>query len=86
MFDRSLLDILCCPETRGKLSMADESTLSSPNSAISAGSVKNVGGERVTEPLTEALVSEDGKRLYPIREDIPVLLTDEAIALSLEEK
>ena len=86
MFDRSLLDILCCPEARGKLSMADESTLSSLNSAISAGSVKNVGGERVTEPLTEALVSEDGKRLYPIREDIPVLLTDEAIALSLEEK
>lgn len=86
MFDKSLLDILCCPETRGKLSMAGETTLSSLNSAISAGSVKNIGGERVTEPLTEALVSEDGKRLYPIREDIPVLLTDEAIPLSLEEK
>ena len=86
MFDRALLDILCCPETRGKLGMADEALLSALNGAISAGSVKNAGGEKVTETLTEALVTEDKKRLYPVREGIPVLLADEAILLSLEEK
>ena len=86
MFDHALLDILCCPETRGKLGMADEALLSTLNSAISAGSVKNVGGEKVTEPLTEALVTTDKKRVYPVREGIPVLLADEAILLSLEEK
>ena len=67
MFDQALLDILCCPETRGKLGMADEALLSTLNSAISAGSVKNVSGEKVTEPLTEALVTTDKKRVYPVR-------------------
>jgi uncharacterized protein YbaR (Trm112 family) len=86
MFDQALLDILCCPETRGKLAMADEALLSMLNRAISAGSVKNVGGEKVAEPLTEALVTADKKRVYPVREGIPVLLADEAILLSLEEK
>ena len=86
MFDQALLDILCCPETRGKLSMVDEGTLSSLNRDISAGTVKNVAGEKVVETMTEALISADGKRLYPIREGIPVLLADEAIMLSLEEK
>jgi uncharacterized protein YbaR (Trm112 family) len=86
MFDQSLLEILCCPETRGKLKMAGEGLLSTLNNAIAAGTVKNVGGEKVAEALAEALVTMDGKRVYPIREGIPVLLADEAILLSLEEK
>ena len=86
MFDQSLLDILCCPETRGKLKVAEESLLSTLNTAIAAGTVKNVGGMAVTEILDEALVTEDGKRVFPIREGIPVLLAGEAILLSLEEK
>ncbi len=83
MFDTSLLNIICCPETRGALKMADSSLVASLNEAISAGTLKNIAGEKVSEVLEEALVTEDGKRAYPIREGIPVLLADEAISLPL---
>ena len=81
MFDSKLLDILCCPETRGKLKLATDECLATVNQSINAGTLKNVAGEKVSEPLTEALVTEDGSRLYVIREGIPVLLSDEAILL-----
>ena len=84
MFDYKLLDILCCPETRGKLKMADETLLSSLNQAVAAGSLKNAAGEKISETLTEVLVNEAGSRAYIVREGIPVLLTDEAILLPLE--
>lgn len=84
MFDYKLLDILCCPETREKLKIADEALLSRLNQAVAAGSLKNAAGEKISETLTEALVNEEGSRAYIVREGIPVLLTDEAILLPLE--
>lgn len=66
--------------------MADDAMLSSVNQAIAKGSVKNASGEKISEVLEEALVVEDGSRLYAIRGGIPVLLSDEAILLPLEEK
>ncbi|MCF0215296.1 MAG: hypothetical protein HUK21_02350 [Fibrobacteraceae bacterium] len=83
MFDTNLLDILCCPETRGSLKMVDAVMLSALNQAIAAGSLTNVAGEKITEPFEEALVTEDGSRIYPIREGIPVLLADEGVLLPL---
>ncbi len=81
MIDSKFLDILCCPETRGALKPANSELLATLNSAIEAGTLKNVAGEKITEKLTEVLVSEDGSRAYIVREDIPVLLADEAIML-----
>jgi len=81
MIDSTLLAILCCPETRQSLTAASADVVSRLNGSIAAGSVKNVGGEAVTEAAEEYLVTEDGTRAYAVRAGIPVLLADEAILL-----
>jgi uncharacterized protein YbaR (Trm112 family) len=85
MLDSKLLSILCCPETRQPLSLAGEECIALLNNAINAGTLKNVAGEAVTETISEALVTPDGSRVYPVREGIPVLLADEAVLLPLEK-
>ena len=77
--DPVLLEILACPETHQPLAEAGSDVLESVNQRISAGGAKNKGGGEVSEPLTEGLVREDGKVVYPIRDGIPVLLVDEGI-------
>ncbi|MCP4002436.1 MAG: hypothetical protein GY727_16160 [Gammaproteobacteria bacterium] len=77
--DNRLLDILCCPITRRPLVRMDETLLAEINTAIVAGKVRNHGGESLTEILTGGLVSQDGDLVYPVRDDIPVLLEEECI-------
>lgn len=74
-----LLDILVCPETKQPLRLADEEFIARLNSAISAGSVENRAGVAVRAPLEAGLLRQDGELLYPIRDDIPIMLLDEAI-------
>lgn len=81
MLDPELLEILVCPETRAPVRLADEALLARVNRAISGGTLVNRNGDAVTEPLDAALVREDGAVLYAVREDIPVMLVDEAIPL-----
>lgn len=79
MVDKELLDILCCPETKQDLTLADQKTIDLINKQIQTGTVKNRGGEAVKEAIDAGLVRKDRKFLYPIREDIPIMLIDEAI-------
>lgn len=81
MVDQELLDLLVCPETKQPVRPADAAVLARLNDAISAGAVKNRGGEAVSEAVPEGLVREDGRVLYPVRDDIPIMLIDEAIPL-----
>lgn len=81
VIDPELLSILACPETRESLRLASAEELAAANARIAQGGLENHGGERVTEALTAGLMRADGKRLYPIREGIPVLLVDEGIDL-----
>jgi len=82
MVDQQLLDILVCPETKQPVRIADAGLLAQLNAAIAEGSVSNRGGTKVTTAVSEGLVREDGDCLYPIRDDIPIMLIDEAIPLS----
>lgn len=81
MISKELLDLLVCPESRMPLKLADEELLARLNQAIAAGKVKNRSGQQVTESLAGALVRQDGNVLYPIIDDIPIMLVDEAIPL-----
>lgn len=81
MIDADLLKILACPETKQSLRLADEATLAKINHAVSSGSLYNKGRQKVEKALEAALVREDGKCCYPVREDIPVMLIEEAIEL-----
>lgn len=77
--DKKLLTILHCPITHKGLSVANTATLRSVNAAIADGSVCNQEGLTLQEPLAEALLSDDGKVLYPVADGIPVLLAGESI-------
>jgi uncharacterized protein YbaR (Trm112 family) len=82
MLDPALLAILCCPETRQDLAEAAPAQVAALNSAIAAGTVRNQGGEPVSVPLDGLLVRSDGLVGYPVRNDIPVLVVEEALFLA----
>lgn len=79
--DKDLLAILCCPDTKQDVSLADEALIAKLNEAVSRGQLKNKASKPVTEPLDGGLIRGDRKMLYPIREDIPVMLIEEGIPL-----
>lgn len=79
--DKDLLAILICPESHQPLAEASSELLTRVNERIRKGGAKNVGGADVKDPLEAALVRADGKRVYPIRDGIPLLLVDEGLAL-----
>lgn len=81
MVHPDLLDILVCPETHARLQPAESDLLDRINAAIAAGTLLSQGGQKIRSPLEGGLVREDGLLLYPVRDEIPVMLLDEAIPL-----
>ncbi len=79
---KDLLDILACPETKQPLTLAEPPLVARLNARIQQGQLTNRRGLTVAEPLDGGLVRQDGQYLYPIREDIPIMLIDEAIPLA----
>jgi uncharacterized protein YbaR (Trm112 family) len=71
-----LLEILCCPVSKTPLVRLTADRLNKLNAAIAEGAVQYVHGEGVTEPLREALITEDGRVIYPVVDDIPQLLEE----------
>ena len=81
--DPRLLEILVCPENHMPVSPAPEALIEKLNQQISGGTLKCRDGKPVSEKLDGGLLRQDGKVLYPVREDIPVMLIEEAIVISL---
>jgi uncharacterized protein YbaR (Trm112 family) len=81
MLDAELIELLVCPETKQPLRPLDPDALARLNEAIAEGRVQNRGGSLLSAPLRAGLVREDGRLLYPVREDIPIMLLDESIEM-----
>lgn len=75
-FNEELLEVVCCPLTQQKLAWLLKDAIEELNSRISAGKVVNKKGEVLKEELEAALVSEDGKIIYPVKNGIPMLLVE----------
>jgi uncharacterized protein len=81
MISKDLLDILCCPENKEPLVVADQTLVDTINARIADKKVKNRAGQSVSEKIDSGLIRKDRKYLYPIREEIPIMLIDEALPM-----
>jgi uncharacterized protein len=81
MVDKELLEILVCPDDLTPVRVAAAHELAALNERIRGGDVKTRGGQPVTSEVKEGLIRADGKYLYVVDNDIPVMLIDEAIPL-----
>ena len=78
----SFLKLILCPKSRQKLNRVSQKVLASINEAIAKGSLENVKGVSVTDPIDDALVTADGALAYPVRHGIPHLIIEEGIDLT----
>ena len=79
--DKRLLTILRCPVSHKGLAVLKKDKLARINAAIEAGELVNHEGVKIAAQLAEALVTDDGKRVYPVDDGIPVLLENESISM-----
>ncbi|MED5278243.1 MAG: Trm112 family protein [Verrucomicrobiota bacterium] len=79
--DDKLFEIICCPETHQPLRRADVELVTNLNQRIEAGTLFDRVEEKVGQRIDGGLLREDGKILYPIRQNIPTLLIEQGIPL-----
>ena len=81
-FDRKLLDIICCPATHAPLKLMPDATLHMLNTRIEAGRLIQRDDALVTDKLEQALITEDDRLAYPVRDGIPILLEEQGILIA----
>jgi uncharacterized protein YbaR (Trm112 family) len=77
--DGKLLEILCCPVSKTPLIKLSTEKLDKLNSAIDTDDALYIDGKKIVEALQEGLITEDGKVIYAVLDDIPVLLEEQGI-------
>lgn len=80
MIDQELMKILCCPKSKVPVQALPADRLEALNRQIAQGKVKTADGNKVTTPLDEGLITEDGVTIYRVDDGIPIMLIDEGIA------
>ena len=78
---QELQSLLRCPEDRSTLEPAGEAIVKEINAAIAAGRLHNRAGHLVERRIDGGFIRAAGDVLYPIVNEIPVMLIDESIPL-----
>ncbi len=79
--DPELVQILVCPETRRPVRVASAEELARVNARVRDGTLCNRSGARVERELSEGLMRDDGRVLFPVDDGIPSMLIEESIPL-----
>jgi uncharacterized protein YbaR (Trm112 family) len=69
-----------CPSTKVPVRLLSNNKLAILNNVIASADVRREDGSRVESPLNAALITEDGKTIYVIDDEIPIMLEELAIA------
>ncbi len=77
--DRKLLDILCCPVTKRPLQPLASQDLEALNRRISGGQAYYMDDSPVEATMDEALITDNGSRIYRVDDGIPVMLEARSI-------
>ena len=77
--DGKLLEILCCPVSKTPLIKLSMEKLDKLNNAIDNDDALYIDGKKIVAALQEGLITEDGKVIYAVQDDIPVLLEEQGI-------
>ncbi len=78
--DRQLLEILVCPVTKQLLFVLNQTRLDMLNQLISEGSLYTVSGNKIMQPMQQALITENGTTIYRVDDSVPIMLEDQSIA------
>ena len=78
--DKKFLEILVCPVSKVPLKELGADRLAILNRCITNGDITLRDGTPVKDELDAALITTDGRTVYRVQDDIPVLLEEQGIA------
>lgn len=82
--DPEFVDILRCPETRQRVFLGSPNLLKALNERVLQGQVASRSGEPIKKALDSGLIREDKQFLYPVWDDLPVMLISDSIPVPPE--
>ncbi len=82
---KDLLAILCCPETKQDIRQLEPKLVEQLNQRIEKGELKTKGGQSVSEKIDGGLLRNDEAVVYPIRDQIPIMLIEEGILIETSD-